>query len=256
MATSAQRQTDVPPTGIRRRHVPPLRPVETLNRRAPAPGPRPLATPFRPASPLDWRQEDLVAEDVYMRKGGVLLCRGAPFTTLYVVRSGSCKSAITTREGDEQIAAFHIAGEILGIEAIGEGSYGATITALEDSEFRAMPLDRFLALAQENNDVQGMLCAALSQEIRRARTVSLWLATMRSEQRLACFLLDLADRYCARGYSSCELMLRMSRQEIGLHLGLSHETVSRLLSSFHRQSLVRVRGRLLTIIDREALQAL
>jgi CRP/FNR family transcriptional regulator len=79
---------------------------------------------------------------------------------------------------------------------------------------------------------------------------------MRSEQRLASFLLDLADRYGARGYSSREFVLRMSRQEIGLHLGLSHETVSRLLSTFHRQSLLRVRGRLLTIIDRGALQAL
>ena len=205
---------------------------------------------------MDWREEDLVANDIYVRKGAALLCRGEPFTALYAVRSGSCKSAITTTEGQEQIAAFHIAGEILGVEAIGDDSYGATITALEDSEFRAMPFERVRALAQQNSDFQVTLCATLSREIRRGRTVALWLATMRSEQRLASFLLDLADRYGARGYSSREFVLRMSRQEIGLHLGLSHETVSRLLSTFHRQSLLRVRGRLLTIIDRCALRAL
>jgi len=256
MGIRAQEQTAAPLSGVGLRAPPHLRPVDTPARHAQASTRRPLTAPFRADATLDWREEDLVANDIYVRKGAVLLCRGEPFTALYVVRSGSCKSAITTPEGQEQVVAFHIAGEILGVEAICDGSYGATITALEDSDFRAMPFDRVRALAQTNNDFQGTLCATLSREIRRGRTVAMWLATMRSEQRLASFLLDLADRYGARGYSSREFVLRMSRQEIGLHLGLSHETVSRLLSTFHRQSLLRVRGRLLTIIDRGALQAL
>jgi len=62
----------------------------------------------------------------------------------------------------------------------------------------------------------------------------LMLGTMRAEQRLASFLLDLADRYAARGYSSSEFGLRMTREEIGCHLGLKLETVSRLFSRFTR----------------------
>lgn len=256
MATSAHEQSVASIAGTERRARTPRRPVESLTRRGPPAPCHPAALPYRASPPADWRAEGLVANDTYVRKGRVLLSRGLPFTALYEVHSGSCKSVITTSDGQEQIAAFHIAGEILGVEAIADGSYGATIVALEDSVFRAMPFDRVNALAQEDAGFQRTLCATMSREIRRSRTVALWLATMHAEQRLASFLLDLADRYDARGYSSREFVLRMSRREIGIHLGLSHETVSRVLCGFHRQSLVLVRGRVLTILDRGALQAL
>jgi CRP/FNR family transcriptional regulator len=119
-----------------------------------------------------------------------------------------------------------------------------------------MPFGRVRALAEEDGDFDRTLCAAMSREIRRGRMLALWLATMRAEQRLALFLLDLADRYEARGWSALTFVLPMTRQDIGVHLGLSHETISRLLSSFDRQALVTVQGRVLTIVDREALQAL
>ena len=69
----------------------------------------------------------------------------------------------------------------------------------------------------------------LAREIARERYVMLMLGTMRADQRLAAFLLDLAQRYHARGYSSTEFVLRMTRDEIGSYLGLKLETVSRLL---------------------------
>ena len=254
MATSAQEQTVVSLPGMRRRVPTRLRSGDTLT---PSEGASTRGGALRCANPgFEWRGEDLVANEVHVHKRAALLHRGAPFTALYIVRSGSCKSTNTTPDGHEQIAAFHIAGEIIGVESIGDGAYGATITALENSEFHVMPYDRVRALAQENDDFQRTLCATLSREIRRGRTLALWLATMRAEQRLASFLLDLADRYGARGHSSREFVLPMSRQDIGVHLGLSHETVSRLLSNFHRQSLLSVQGRLLTIVDQEALQAL
>jgi CRP/FNR family transcriptional regulator len=111
-------------------------------------------------------------------------------------------------------------------------------------------------LAQRNADFLHRLSALLSREIVRERRVMLLLGTMRAEQRLAWFLLDLADRYHARGYSSREFVLRMTREEIGSHLGLKLETVSRLFSRFHQDGLVRVQGREVKILDREALTQL
>jgi len=84
----------------------------------------------------------------------------------------------------------------------------------------------------------------------------LMLATMHAEQKLASFLLDLADRYRARGYSSSEFVLRMTREEIGSHLGLKLETVSRLFSRFHKDGLIHVQGREVKLLDRVALQRL
>lgn len=80
--------------------------------------------------------------------------------------------------------------------------------------------------------------------------------TMRAEQRLESFLLDLSNRYQQRGYSSTEFVLRMTREEIGSHLGLKLETVSRLFSRFHEEALIDVQGRAIKLRDRIGLQQL
>jgi len=254
MAGSAREQTivpvpkTVPPPAVR------LRAVGSTSPPCPAFAPEDSGLSLQ--SHVSWHEDDLVAKHIRVRKGAVLLLAGQPFTALFAVQSGSCKSVVTTASGHEQIAAFHIAGEILGTEAICEHVYDATVVALEDSEFRSMPFDRVEALAQCNDYFRRSFDSLMSRQIRRERKVTFWVTTMRAEQRVAAFLLDLADRYGARGYSSHEFVLRMTRHEIGIHLGLSHETVSRLLSNFHRQRLVRVQGRELAILDRVALQGL
>jgi CRP/FNR family transcriptional regulator len=80
------------------------------------------------------------------------------------------------------------------------------------------------------------------------------LGSMDAEQRLATFLLDLSQRYRMLGYSSCEFVLRMTREEIGNYLGLSLETVSRLLSRFQREGLLAVQQRDVAIRNAERLR--
>ena len=198
----------------------------------------------------------LVAQRMRVQKGEVLVFAGASFTALFAIRSGSCKSVAVTQAGQEQIAGYHIAGDILGAEGIYAGHYDCTVIALEDSEFCVMPYDRVMALAGESGAFQRSLSDLLSREIGRERRVMLMLGTMRAEQRLASFLLDLADRYRARGYSSSEFVLRLTREEIGCHLGLKLETVSRLFSRFHRDGLIQVQGRDVKLLDRVAMQQL
>ena len=151
---------------------------------------------------------------------------------------------------------YHIAGEVLGLEAMVTRTHDSTITALEDSEFCVMPFDRIEALAQQDDGFQMSLNALLSREIGRDRRAMLMLGTMRAEQRLASFLLDLSDRYQARGYSSREFVLRMTRREIGSLLGLKCETVCRLFSRLHRDQVIGVQGRAIQLIEPFALQQL
>ena len=77
----------------------------------------------------------------------------------------------------------------------------------------------------------------------------LMLGCMRADERLAVFILDLADRYHRRGYSSTEFVLRLSRDEIGSYLGLKLETVSRLFSRFQGEGMIDVQGRALKLLD-------
>src|SRR5690606_15729773 len=93
-------------------------------------------------------------------------------------------------------------------------------------------------------------------EVRRAQQLVVSLGVLRSEQRLAAFLLDLSRRLMSLGYSPTEFVLRMSREEIGNHLGLTLETVSRLFSRFDREKLIRIQQRNVQILDLPMLEKL
>jgi CRP/FNR family transcriptional regulator len=198
----------------------------------------------------------LVGTRVRLHKGDVLFRAGDRFTALYAVRMGSCKTVMLTDDGSEQVVGNHLPGEIIGIEAIAAESHGCQAVALEDSEVCTLPFDRIEALAHADVEFQRNLHRMMSKEICRERGAALMLGTMRAEQRLSWFLLDLSSRYQARGYSSTEFVLRMTREEIGSQLGLKLETVSRLFSRFHDEALIQVRGRVVTLVDRMGLQQL
>jgi CRP/FNR family transcriptional regulator len=96
----------------------------------------------------------------------------------------------------------------------------------------------------------------LSREIGREQSAMLMLGSMRAEERLAVFLLNLSSRYRRHGYSGSEFVLRMTREEIGSYLGLKLETVSRLLSRFQAEGLLQVQGRDVKLLDMSALRQL
>ncbi len=96
----------------------------------------------------------------------------------------------------------------------------------------------------------------MSQEITREQNAMLLLGGMRAEQRLAVFLVNLGARYAARGYSSNLFQLRMMREEIGNYLGLTIESISRLISKFKKDGYLRVSNREIEIVDPVGLKAL
>jgi CRP/FNR family transcriptional regulator len=83
----------------------------------------------------------------------------------------------------------------------------------------------------------------------------LLLGTMRAEERLAAFLLNLSTRFVARGFSPSEFHLRMTREEIGSYLGLSLETVSRLFSRFQDEGIIAVQQKHIVIHDIAGLKS-
>ena len=198
--------------------------------------------------------ERLVSTRIRLRKGDVLFRSGERFTALFAVRVGSLKTVTLTDDGTEQVSGYHLPGEIVGVEGIGNDVYACQAIALEDTEVCTLPFDRVERLAHDDPSFQRRLYRLLSSAIVRERTVALVVGTMRAEQRLASFLVDLSNRYQARGYSSTEFVLRMTREEIGSHLGLKLETVSRLFSRFADEGLILVSGRVIKLLDPLALQ--
>ena len=183
------------------------------------------------------------------RRGEYLYRSGEPFRALFAIRTGFFKTQVLHEDGREQVTGFQMPGEIIGMDAICSDAHTCDAVALEDSEICEIPFDRLEALSRELPALQRHLHKIMSREIVRDHGIMLLLGSMRAEERLAAFLLNLSQRFSARGYSPNAFLLRMTRQEIGSYLGLQLETVSRLLSHFQREGFIQVQGREISMLD-------
>ena len=190
-----------------------------------------------------------------LKRDEPLYKRNDAFRNLYAIRFGHVKTYQVNASGDAQITGFHMAGDLLGMDAIG-GAHHCHAIALEDSEVCEIPFARLEDLFGEVPALLRHFHRTMSQEITREQNVMLLLGNMRADQRFAAFLVNLASRYAARGYASTCLQLRMSREEIGNYLGLTIESISRLLSRFKAQGLLQVDKRELTLLDLARLKSL
>ena len=200
--------------------------------------------------------EAVAATRTRLKKGGILYEVGGHFHALFAIRLGSCKTTMLAEDGREQISGYHIVGDMIGLDGIGTDVHACQAVAMEDTEVCALPFDRLESLARADVRLQHNLHQLLSCEIAREENTMLLLGTMRGEERLAAFLLNLSERYEGRGYSPIEFVLRMTREEIGSYLGLKLETISRLFSRFQEQGLLQVQGRVVKLLDVVALKQL
>jgi CRP/FNR family transcriptional regulator len=191
-----------------------------------------------------------------VRRGDSLFRSGDGFQSLYAVRTGFFKTRIAAPDGRDQVTGFQMSGEILGMDGIGADRHICDAVALEDSEVCVIPYARLEELARRFDTLQHHLHKVMSREIVRDQGVMLLLGSMRAEERIAAFLLNLSRRFTARGYSSSEFVLRMTREEIGSYLGLKLETVSRTLSRFADDKLIAVHQKHVRITDAAGLQKL
>lgn len=187
--------------------------------------------------------------------GQAIYAEGDPFRFIHAVRRGTCKTTLSTSDGYEQVAGFHMAGEVMGLEGLARGLHTTTATALEDVEACQIPYRRLLALsARAAPGSKDLLTHLMGQEMLRHHSLMVLLALTEATDRLAAFLLNLSQRHAARGYSPREFHLRMSRGEIASFLGVKVETISRTLGLFQRRGFIEVHGRHVRITDLDGLQ--
>lgn len=202
------------------------------------------------------RIDEIVATRRKVKRGSTLFRNGETFTSLYAIRTGFFKTCVATEDGRDQVTGFQMAGEIIGLDGIVHDHHTCDAIALEDAEVCVMPFDGLEELSREITALQSHVHKVMSREIVREHGVMLLLGSMRAEERLAAFILNLVQRLHTRGFSSQELVLRMTREEIGSYLGLKLETVSRTFSKFVEEGMVEVKQRHIRILDTAALQRL
>jgi len=198
----------------------------------------------------------LVCSHAHVKRGETLYRLGDRLSSIYPIKAGCFRVSAITERGDHQVIGFYLRGEILGLDAVATQSHTSTATALEDSEVCIVPFEHFERLCAKSGPLQQHFHKMMSREISVDRNMMLLLGSMNAEERVVSFLLSLSARLVARGYSPVDFNLRMSREDIGSHLGLKLETVSRTLSSLHEQRLLDVDGRHFRVLDVPGLKRL
>ncbi|MDX5444790.1 MAG: fumarate/nitrate reduction transcriptional regulator Fnr [Zoogloeaceae bacterium] len=202
------------------------------------------------------RLDQLVDTRRKVRKGQALYRSGDPFEAIYAIKVGWFKTDVLLEDGREQVTGFQMTGEMLGLDGISTEAHSCNAVALEDSEVCVIPYDQLEELSREVEGLQHQFHKVMSREIVRDHGVMMLLGSMRAEERLAAFLLNLSQRFNARGFSSAEFHLRMTRDEIGSYLGLKLETVSRAFSRFQDEGFIAVQQKHIRINDLAGLRRL
>lgn len=197
--------------------------------------------------------DDIIQRKRPSHKGDHLFEAGKPLQALYAVRTGSFKTYTLTEQGEEQITGFHLPGDVIGFDAIGSQQHPSYAQALETAMVCEIPFHTLESLLDQLPKLRKQLMRLMSQDISGDQQMMLLLNRKTAEEKLAAFLTNLAQRFGNRGFSKKEFRLTMTRGEIGNYLGLTVETISRLLGRFHKDELIHVDGKLIVITNFEAL---
>ncbi len=209
---------------------------------------------------LHVREQSCLAKIVRMcdvlERGETLFREASDLQFLYLLRSGSVKTSVVTEDGEEHILRFHMPGDILGLGAISTGRHDCSATSLDTSSFCCIPFNRYRNLAAAVPAINYQLLLIMSRQISRDERMMLVKTHGTASQRVASFIDELSRDLSTRGYSAVDFNLAMERRDIANYLGLSLETVSRILSRLQEQGLLHVNRKRIRIRDRKRLARL
>ena len=191
-----------------------------------------------------------------LSRGEYLYQPGDHLDTIYVIRSGSVKSSIIDEEGREQVLNFSLRGDLIGLDGLFLNAHSTESTALETTFLCGIPVADYLSLASKTPKLYQKLLDHMSRRIVEEEQHSLMLGTKNADQRLAYFLTELAKKNSEKGFSGHDLVLNMSRRDIGSYLSAAVETVSRLFTRLQEQGLIDVHGKHIRILDLKGLEAI
>ncbi len=217
---------------------------------------------YRLCLPLGLHNDDLVRLDKIIKRsqtykrGQSLFIADLEFTSLFIVRSGSFKTTIFTRNGREQVTGFYFPADIVGLDAINTRSYKSHAKALESSTVCELPYELLQDLSKDMPQLQSQLLSRMGRELYSDKELMLLLGKKSADEKLATYLLSISRNFSERGFSANDFQLSMSRGDIANHLGLAVETISRLFSRFQDDGLITITGKSISLIDMKILKEL
>lgn len=179
---------------------------------------------------------------------------GNAFSSVYVVKSGSIKSYVGSLAGEQQITNFYLPGDVFGLDGVMNNQYNRTTEAMEMSCVCEIPFDKLEALACKFPPLHHHLNQAMGKEFLSDQQSLLQVGKMNAEQKIASFLYNIADKFHTLGLSHTQIHLPMSRTDIANFLGMAVETVSRQITIFQEQCLIKAMRSDIEICEPEQLK--
>ncbi len=202
------------------------------------------------------RLDDIIQRKKPLHKADMLFEAAQAQRCLYAIRTGSFKTFTLTDQGEQQITGFHLPGDIVGFDGLSKQLHPSYAEALETAMVCEIPLQNLDVLLDQLPRLRQQMMRLMSEDIQADQQMMLLLNRKTAEQKLATFLSQLGQRYASRGFSASQFRLTMTRSDIGNYLGLTVETISRLLSKLDKEQLIKVEGKLISITDQAALSKL
>lgn len=186
-------------------------------------------------------------------RGTYLFHQGAPMTAYYFLRSGSAKAIVDDGDGREVVLGFLFPTDLIGAGSMLRPIYYDSVVTLERSAFCMIEAKDLASLWRMNPAVHGNFLSKITNRIQAERHARIRLDHTTAGQRVADFILELSERIHRLGRDRDSLYLSMSRYDIGSHLDLAAETVSRILRRFNDAGYVEVKTKRVQIVDRAKL---
>ena len=191
-----------------------------------------------------------------LHKNDYLYHANTEFSCIYTVRSGCIKTVTTDTDGNEQIAGFFLPGELVGSNNFGQDHYTNSAIAVDTSSVCKIPLSQLDNIGVQMPSLQKQILRIISTETTVDPQLISILSKNKAEAKIATFLLSLSSRYRRLNLSATNLILPMSRSDIGNYLGLTIETVSRIIAKLRKKEIIEASGREILIHDLHQLQVL
>lgn len=198
--------------------------------------------------------DNIVERNRPLKKAEYLYRQADKFKSVYAVRTGSFKSFVLDAQGNTRVTGFYLPGEIIGMDGIASEEYANSLVALEHASVCEIPFTKLENLSQQIPSLQHHFYAIMGNEIAIDKKVHTLLSSYTAEERIGSFLLSISSRYAHVGLSAIRFMLPMTRNDIAEFLGLTLETVSRLISGLQRKGLVSVNNREIELLDIDGLK--
>lgn len=183
-----------------------------------------------------------------LQRGEFIYRDGDLFKGLLAIKSGTAKLIADDQDGNEHVLNILLPGELLGFDGLYNDQHNCSAVALETLSYCELPADNLEELCQQVPSLMRELFRHTGSKINNDRNMIV-INNRPAEERLAAFLISLSDRFSKRGFSSSDFTLPLTRQEIGNHLGLALETISRLLKQFQNSGLINVNNKQIKIRD-------